>query len=482
MALRQIRLRKQIGDLRNQLAEADKAAESLVERRNALLLREKELEEALEETTEQTSEEDRAALDSSMDEYENDLKSLETDEETNGQERKRLQDEINKLQAELDELDARSETATRPKEERKVEHHMPIENRRQFFGMSHEERSAFFARDDIKNFVKRLREFKMENRAVNGAKLLIPDRVLGLVRGQVYTSSKLLKYVTFKTVPGTSRMIISGTIPEAIWTEMCATLNELVISFNSAELDGYKVGGYFAVCNAVLADADEVDLTIEFVTTLAAAIAKAVDKSIPFGTNVKMPMGIVTRLMQTEKPGDYSATAREWKNLSTTNVVSISAANSTGIKLFQNLTKTMKAANNKYTNGTKFWLMNEATKLDIMVEAMNFTANAAIATGVNNTMPVIGGDIVTIEAVPDGMIVAGYGDCYLMVQREGEKFASSEHVRFIQDETVFKGEARYDGEPVIAEAFVFIGINGVTPSAASVTFPGDKANTPAAGK
>lgn len=482
MALRQIRLRKQIGDLRNQLAEADKAAESLVERRNALLLREKELEEALEETTEQTSEEDRAALDSSMDEYENDLKSLETDEETNGQERKRLQDEINKLQAELDELDARSETATRPKEERKVEHHMPIENRRQFFGMNYEERSAFFARDDIKSFVKRLREFKMENRDVTGAKLLIPDRVLSLVREQVQTSSKLLKYVTFKAVPGTSRAIISGTIPEAIWTEMCATLNELIIGFNSAELDGYKVGGYFAICNAVLADADEVDLATEFVTMLSAAIAKALDKAILFGTNVKMPMGIVTRLMQAEKPGDYSATAREWKNLATTNVITISTTNSTGIKLFQSLAKALKAARNKYTNGVKFWAMNEGTKLDLTVEAMGFSANGAVVTGVNGTMPVIGGDIVTIEDVPDGMIVAGYGDCYLLVQREGEKYASSEHVRFIQDETVFKGEARYDGEPVIAEAFVFIGINGVTPSAASVSFPGDKANTPATGE
>lgn len=477
MALRQIRLRKQIGDLRNQLAEANKTAEILVERRNALLLREKELEDALEETTEQTSEEDRSALDASMDEYETDMKSLETDEETNSQERKRLQDEINKLQAELDELDARSKTATRPKEERKVEHHMPIENRRQFFGMNHEERSAFFAREDVKNFVKRLREFKMENRAVEGAKLLIPDRVLGLVREQVQTYSKLLKYVTFKPVPGTSRAIVSGTIPEAIWTEMCATLNELINGFNSAELDGYKVGGFFAVCNAVLADADEVDLATEFVTMLAAAIAKAVDKAILFGTNVKMPMGIVTRLMQTEKPGDYSVNAREWKNLSTTNVISITTTNSAGIKLFQSLAKALKAARNKHTNGVKFWAMNEGTKLDLMVEAMNFTANAAVATGVSGTMPVVSGDIVTIEDIPDGMIVAGYGDCYLMVQREGEKYASSEHVRFIQDETVFKGEARYDGEPVIAEAFVFIGINGVTPSAASVTFPGDKANT-----
>ena len=48
-------------------------------------------------------------------------------------------------------------------------------------------------------------------------------------------------------------------------------------------------------------------------------------------------------------------------------------------------------------------------------------------------------------------------------------------MRFIQDQTVYKGTARYDGDVAIAEAFVAIGINGATPTAAS-TFPTDTAN------
>ena len=48
-------------------------------------------------------------------------------------------------------------------------------------------------------------------------------------------------------------------------------------------------------------------------------------------------------------------------------------------------------------------------------------------------------------------------------------------MRFIQDQTVYKGTARYDGDVAIAEAFVAIGINGATPNATS-TFPTDTAN------
>jgi hypothetical protein len=38
-----------------------------------------------------------------------------------------------------------------------------------------------------------------------------------------------------------------------------------------------------------------------------------------------------------------------------------------------------------------------------------------------------------------------------------------------------KGTARYDGQPVIAEGFVAIGLNGATPTAA-MTFAADSAN------
>ena len=48
-------------------------------------------------------------------------------------------------------------------------------------------------------------------------------------------------------------------------------------------------------------------------------------------------------------------------------------------------------------------------------------------------------------------------------------------MKFLEDQTVFKGTARYDGQPVIAEGFVAVGIGGVTPTAA-MTFAPDTAN------
>ena len=77
------------------------------------------------------------------------------------------------------------------------------------------------------------------------------------------------------------------------------------------------------MCNAILEDND-VNLAQEFINSIGIAIAKALDKAIVYGKGVKMPMGIVTRLAQTEKPGDYSATEREWKDLSTSVLLMLS--------------------------------------------------------------------------------------------------------------------------------------------------------------
>ena len=49
-------------------------------------------------------------------------------------------------------------------------------------------------------------------------------------------------------------------------------------------------------------------------------------------------------------------------------------------------------------------------------------------------------------------------------------------MRFIQNQTVFKGNARYDGRPVIEKGFVAIGIGGTKPTAAGIVFAEDKAN------
>ena len=62
-----------------------------------------------------------------------------------------------------------------------------------------------------------------------------------------------------------------------------------------------------------------------------------------------------------------------------------------------------------------------------------------------------------------------------MAERAGVSIAMSEHARFVADQTLFKGTARYDGMPVFGEAFAVININGKAPTT-SVTFPPDKAN------
>ena len=49
-------------------------------------------------------------------------------------------------------------------------------------------------------------------------------------------------------------------------------------------------------------------------------------------------------------------------------------------------------------------------------------------------------------------------------------------MRFLQDQTVFKGTARYDGKPVIEKGFIAIGISGTKPTADAVTFTADEAN------
>ena len=254
---------------------------------------------------------------------------------------------------------------------------------------------------------------------------------------------------------------------------MCATLNELSIVFNNVEVDGYKVGGFIPVCNAILEDSD-IALATEIISMLGKAIGIALDKAILFGTGTKMPLGILTRLETVSAPGGYPASARPWANLSATNVLAISGK--TDAALFKELVLASGAAKSKYSRGSKFWAMSDTTYTKLMANALTLNAAGAVVTGMQATMPVIGGAIETLDFIPDDVIIGGYGDLYLLAERAGTAVAQSEHYRFVEDQTVFKATARYDGRPVIAEGFVAIGIGGTKPSAASITFAVDEAN------
>lgn len=337
-------------------------------------------------------------------------------------------------------------------------------------------RPGMMEREDVKGFVATIREAITNTRALTNAGLLIPDVVMGVLRENVIDYSKLYRHVNAQYVPGTARIPVMANVPEAVWTEMCAILNELDLGFGLVDTDGYKVAGYFTLCNAMAEDAGD-ELIVSVVDALGQSIGLALDKAILYGTGTKMPLGIVTRLVQTAKPSDYPDTALAWEDLHTSNVLSITAANSTGLKLYQSLVKDMGAAKGKYSRGEKFWAMNETTYTALIAEGMSVNAAGVIASGIDGTMPVVGGIVETLSFIPDNVIVGGYGDLYFLAERQGTRITSSEHARFIQDQTVYKGVARYDGEPVIPAGFVVIGINGTTPNA-TMTFAPDTANTP----
>lgn len=467
MALKTLLLKRQIDQKKARMVELSvKTAE--------LLTRERELETALSEAK---TEEELRSVSELVDAF-----SAEQQEHWNT---------VNALEAEIaaDEEELRTLESRQPnpgptpapppaeRSQRKDDVIVSKRMTRAFGGMTLEQRTAFIQREEVQDFLTRFREmFKSgQRRSVAGGELLIPTVILELLRQNIEDYSKLLRRVRMISVAGKARQTIMGAIPEAVWTEACGALNELNFSLNDVEVDGYKVGGYVAICNALLEDSDP-SLLSEIILGMGGAIGIAVDKSILFGTGVKMPLGIATRLAQSSKPSDYPESAREWQNLSQSNVIVISAENSTGLTLFQKIILAASAAKGRYSRGSKFWAMNEMTYTKIQVEATNINAAGAIVSVMDGTMPVVGGDIVVFsdDIMPDDTIIGGYGDLYLLAERAGTAVGYSDLPLYTQDQTVVKATARYDGTPAIPEAFVVIGL-GKAPTL-TMPFVPDTAN------
>lgn len=450
MALKVLMLRKKIND-------AKKALEALRAKDAEFDTREAEIEKSIDEVE---TEEERSAVDEAVEAFEADKVAHE---EQKGQ----LERKIEELEDDLKAEEAAQ--VTDPEEVPEARGEAKMINTRDMNSVVSDQR--------VKDFLCEVRTAIKEKRAITNVGLTIPEVMLGMLRENIGNYSKLYKHVNVRRIGGDGRLVIMGAVPEAIWTDCCGNLNEMSLGFNDMEVSCWKVGGYMAICNASLEDSD-VDLAAEIVNALGKGIGIALDKAILFGTGNHMPLGVVKRLVQTAQPASYPATARTWQNLSTTNVKTI-ATSVTGVNLFKQIVLDSGKASNKYAAGEKVWAMNEETYTKLTAESVSLNASGKLATAMNGEMPVVGGVIEKISFIPNNLIIGGYFEDYLLAERGGEKFATSEHVRFLADQTVIKGTARYDGAPAIAEAFIAVGIAGTAPgtAAATVTFASDTVNS-----
>lgn len=469
--------------LRQKIEKLKKELETLRAKDAEFEKRENELKDAIEEAA--AAEGDDAAEKQQI--IDEEVEKFDTEKKEHEEAKNKLEDEIAGMEEQLKDEEAAQDTtpAAPPASDEGTEEnrggiHIMTTRAKMF---TEKIRSALFnergeaINEQIKSWLGEVRACIKEKRELTNVGLTIPEVFLGILKENMINYSKLYKYLDVRSIGGNGRLIIQGKIGEAIWTECCANINELSLGFNQVEVNCFKIAGYYQVCNATLEDSD-IDLAATILEAIGQSIGLGVDKAILYGRNSnktqKMPLGIVSRLVQTSEPADYPPAARPWEDLHTSNIISL-AAGLTGAGLFKQILLASGAIKGDYARGPVVWVMNEKTHTKLMAETVINTADGQFVASAAGSMPAVGGNIEVLNFIPDNTIIAGYFDLYLLAERAGQKFAQSEHVRFLEDATVFKGTARYDGQPVIAEAFIAIGLESTTPDA-TMAFAPDTAN------
>ena len=472
-ALRVLVLNSEITALRAQLTPLEQT-------RDGFAAREEQLRQALGEITETSTDEERNAVSSAVDTF-------EQERSANAAEIARIQGEIDTRSAEIARLEAEqtpppATPTVSNSNTRNNDHHerslVPMNNttERRWFGLTYAERDALMQSEQVRTFLKQIREARAQQRSVTGGELGIPDGFLPILRDLTYQESKFLRYCFTTSFRGTTRQNVACFSPEAIWTEMKDRLNEIDIDFWQLTMDGFMVGGYMAVPNSVLMDDSDLSLTTTILQALASSLAKAIDKSIWFGTGESMPVGIITRLAAQTKPTWWGSQQGDFTDLHTSNILKLDLAAKNGVEFFRPLVAALAVAKPDYSNGTVIWVMNRKTHMDIQSRALAFNDAAALVAGVSNSIPIVGGEIVEWEVMPDNEIAGGYMSLYRSVEREGTTIESNTNVRWLENQTCFKGMQRRDGKPAIGEAFVLVNYGNVQPTT-TTTFGKDRANT-----
>jgi len=266
----------------------------------------------------------------------------------------------------------------------------------------------------------------IKNRGVSNTDLLIPEIVIDMINIDMLDIGKIVALVTVRQIPGIARIVLSGDTPEAVWLDCCGDLSELDLDFSMLEIDCFKVGGFIAICNATLEDAF-INLAVHIQSQIAKAIAVALDKAIINGTGAagKQPTGIIPSLSAANKV----TTKPDFPTLMSK------------FGLFPDDASNLTAVMTRKTYYTHFAPQTVATTSAGQVVAQNSGGGVRLPDGT----PVV---FTKKDNIADNeMLIGDYGK-YFLAQRAGLQLAKSDEYRFIQDQTVFKGTARYDGRPI----------------------------------
>lgn len=410
--LKQLMIAKKIEQRKAALAE-------LEEQERGLQTRAEQVEAALSEAQ---TEEELAAV-------EEEIRKIEAENAELTDKKTKLQAEIDELENELEELNSKE----------------PINTNKERNDKKMTEKRAkeeYFTRE-VEDFYKELRT-RLQARANGqvlppgeaGAELIIPDIVVNRIRERIGDYTTLYPLVDLVRAAGRVKLILDVDTGEASWVEMRGAIPEEDDSHLTAvEFDGFKVGRVVYIDNSLLEDSI-INLDDYLTKRIARSIAKALDKAILLGegpTN-KQPVGIIHQIPsenQVSAPAEYEA------------LIPLLGLIDTG----EDATGEIVCVVHRQTYYSRL------ANLTLHVDA----AGKDVVMLPNLQQPnFLGLRVVFSNYMPKDKLLFGVFDKYTLVEREGTRIDMSGHFKFREDQTAIRGIGRYDGKPVIPEAFVLV--------------------------
>ena len=410
MSLKQLMIQRQINQKKNLLEE-------LRNKDDEFETRSDKLRESIEQT--ETDEE--------MEAVEEEIDILEEEKDQHDEDKKKLEKEINELEEELEELNEKTPKNNGPDERGK---RMGTENRtKKYFTREVEE---FYT--ELRDRLKARDNGQVLPPGESGAELIIPDIVVDRIRERIGDYTTLYPLVDKVTAGGRVKLILDVDTGEADWLEMRGALPEEDDSHLTAvEFDGFKVGRVVYIDNSLLDDAI-INLDDYLTKRIARSIAKAVDKAIAVGTgsNDKQPEGIIPAIPE--------------KNRITAEPTFKAIIPHLGlIDTGEDATGEIVAVMHRQTYYAKIATLT----LHVNSEGKDVVQLPNLAQP-----NFLGLRVVFNNYVPKDKIIFGVFDKYTLVERESTRVDLSGHYKFREDQTAVRGVGRYDGKPVMSEAFV----------------------------
>lgn len=379
---------------------------------------------------------EEAATDEDIKAVEDAVTALETEKSENNYEEKlsAMNSRISEIEIELAELDEKkpepSEISGGKSEERGATKQMNKYQTRELLRTG-----QYYEREDVKDFYAKLRNI----RAITGEGLTIPNVIVNRIMDIIGDYCNLYDLVDKIRVSGTARILLDTDTSPAEWMEQkSAVTSGDAGTVTNVDFDGFKLGKVVFVDNYIMQDSI---VNVDDYTTkkLGRALALALNKAIPLGEGAenKQPTGIIPSLSDNHKVTVLSGSLAD--------LVKPIGLIDTGEDTCGDITAVMK----------------RSTYYSHFLEHTINTNSAGETVGKlpNLSKPdILGIPVVFNNNIPENQVLYGDFDKYTLVERESIVIDKSEHVRFSEDQTAFRGKGRFDGKPTKPDAFVLVTI------------------------